>query len=91
MRRQNHDLAGDAAFSHFFDQLNSGHVRHFLVDNDDIESLRTGIESRESGIAVFNGADFVARPGENVAEGKRNGWLVVHGQDSESCSAHCAL
>jgi hypothetical protein len=83
VRRQDHDLAGDAAFSQFADQFDTGHVRHFFIDNDDIVSLRTGIESGEGSIAVFNGADFVARPGKDVAQGKCDRWLVVHGQDSE--------
>jgi len=77
--RQNHDLAVDAAFSHFADQFYAGHVRHFLIDNDHVVLLRTGVESGKGGIAVFYGAEFVARCVEDVAEGKCDRWFVVHG------------
>jgi len=91
VRRQNHDFAGDAALSHFADELGAGHVRHFLIDDDDVVTFGTGIEPSESGVAVFNGAQVVARRVEDVAEGKCDRWLVVHGQDSEGGRAHGAV
>ena len=79
MRRKHHDLAGETAFSHFANQFQAGHVRHFLIDNDDVVLLGTGIEPGERGVAVFYGTEFVARSDEDVAEGKCDRWLVVHG------------
>ncbi len=83
VRRQYHDLAGDAAFSQFADQFDTGHVRQFFIDNDDIVSLQTGVEPGKGGVTVFCGAEFVARPGKDVAQGTCDRWLVVYGQDSE--------
>ncbi len=83
VRRQYHDLAGDAAFPQFADQFDTGHVRHFFIDNDDIVSLQTGVEPGKGGVTVFCGAEFVARPGKDVAQGTCDRWLVVYGQDSE--------
>ena len=86
--RQNHDFAVDAAFSHLFDQLDAGHVRHFLIDNDDIVLLGTGIEPGKRSVTVFYGAELVAGPREDVAKGKRDRWFVVHGQNPEGGSTH---
>jgi hypothetical protein len=42
-----------------------------------------GVEPGKGGVTVFCGAEFIARPGKDVAQGTCDGWLVVYGQDSE--------
>src|ERR1051326_4488901 len=77
VRGQDHDFAVDVAFAEFFDQFNAAHVRHFLIDNDDVVMLQAGINAREGGITVFDSSYLVARTGENMAKGKRDRGFVV--------------
>src|SRR5207244_1938776 len=91
VRRQNHDFTADAAFSHFVDQFHAASVRHFVIDNDDVELLQTGIDPGERGVAVFDAGEVVARSIEDVAQGENDRWLVIDCQDPEGGRAHEAV
>lgn len=65
VRRQNNDLARNAAFSDRFDQLHTAEIRHPLIDNDHIVRIGIGSESGESGIAAGNAEHFVAGFGKD--------------------------
>lgn len=88
MGGKDHDLAVDPAFPQLLDELDPAHVRHFLIDNDDVVMLGAGIDARESGISIFDCGEIVAGRVEDVTERKGDRRFIIDRQNPERSSAH---
>ena len=53
------NIARNTALSDRVDQFHAGEIRHFLVDDNQIVRIRTGLEHRERRRAAFGARDFI--------------------------------
>ena len=58
-------------------------MRHLLIDNDDVEWFRDGIQFHQGFFAPSHRHDMVAGCGKGESQRRGHRWLIIDGQDTQ--------